>query len=143
MILLNKKYDQKEVAEMIMNFSQEFTPPLLQLSDIQYYIEKLSQHAYFARWIDNDRVCAFAAYYLNDVLQQLYISLIVVDSPHQRKGIGLKLVQELVAIANLRSYRSVALEVDKKNNSAYHFYVKLGFHKEEDRGRKLLMVKSL
>lgn len=27
MILLNKKYNQKEVAKMIMDFSQEFAPP--------------------------------------------------------------------------------------------------------------------
>ena len=143
MILLNKKYNQKEVTKLIMDFSHEFAPPLLQLSDIQLYIEKLSQYAYFAEWIENSKVCAFVAYYLNDVLQQLYVSLIAVDNSYQRRGIGYGLIQKLVVIARRRSYGSIALEVDKENSSAYQFSVKLGFLKEEDRGKKLLMIKAI
>ena len=115
----------------------------MQLSDIQLYIEKLSQYAYFAEWIENSKVCAFVAYYLNDVLQQLYVSLIAVDNSYQRRGIGYGLIQKLVVIARRRSYGSIALEVDKENSSAYQFYVKLGFLKEEDRGKKLLMIKAI
>jgi ribosomal protein S18 acetylase RimI-like enzyme len=58
---------------------------------------------------------------------QLFIRMIVVHPRYQRKGIGKKLLESVIASAGEQS-RSVGLEVFKINDVARAFYEKHGFN---------------
>jgi len=69
--------------------------------------------------------------------------LICVDTAFQSKGIGSRLISYLSSLANNGIFDSIALEVNKTNLKAYNFYVKQGFIETEDRGKKMLMIKTI
>lgn len=58
---------------------------------------------------------------------QLFIRMIVVHPHHQRKGIGRKLLESVIASGDEQS-KSIDLEVFKINDGAKKFYEKYGFN---------------
>ena len=60
---------------------------------------------------------------------QLFIRMIVVHPHHQRKGIGGKLLESVIASGKEQSKR-IGLEVFKINNEAKIFYESYGFNVE-------------
>ena len=95
--------------------------------------------------MDDDELLGFTAYYLNSEKHQIYITLICVDSNYQAHGIGGKMLAYIVANEKGRNvlYNTIALEVNKLNGKAHRFYLRQGFIEQEDRGEKLLMVKTI
>lgn len=91
---------------------------------------------------ENGEVEGFTAFYKNRDANQLYVTLICVDKVCQGHGIGSKMLQRLISL-RADGFQSIALEVTKSNEGAYHFYKKHGFIEQEDRGEKLLMVKDI
>ena len=87
----------------------------------------------------------FTAYYLNSAAHQVYVTLICVEAKHQARGIGGKMLEHIAASAKTidKNYDTIALEVNKRNNKAYSFYLRQGFKEKEDRGYKFLMVKTI
>ncbi len=57
---------------------------------------------------------------------QLFVRMIVVHPHHQRKGIGRKLLESVIASSNEQS-KGIGLEVFKINNEAKKFYERFGF----------------
>ncbi len=143
MIKINRKHDILEVNNLIRIISSAFTPPLIQQSEINNYIEKLSKFAYFAEYIEEDNILGVVAYYLNDELKQLYVTMIAVVPHYHGRGIGHLLIQEVIQIAISRSFCSIGLEVNKLNLKALSFYFKHGFVIIEDRPEKFLLYKSI
>lgn len=99
-------------------------------------------HASFVVCSEEDEIKAFTAFYKNTSARQLYITLICVDGQFQNHGIGGKMLETLESLKD-EGFDSIALEVVKKNLSAYQFYKKHGFVEQEDRGEKFLMLKKL
>ena len=95
--------------------------------------------------MEEDELLGFTAYYLNLGKHQIYITLICVDSGHQAHGIGGKMLEHIVTRIQTddKPYNTIALEVNKQNGKAHRFYQKQGFIEQEDRGEKLLMVKTI
>ena len=50
---------------------------------------------------------------------------------------------EVLESLKCEGFETIALEVVKTNQTAYHFYKKQGFIEQEDRGKKFLMRKTL
>lgn len=119
--------------------------PLSETLDLELYARKLSDKASFVVCYSNKEIIGFIAYYLNAKDRQVYITLICVDEGQQTHGIGSKMLEFLVSKVKQSDipYDSIALEVNKQNNKAYNFYIKHEFVEQEDRGKKLLMVKRL
>lgn len=69
---------------------------------------------------------------------QLFIRMIVVHPHHQRKGIGTKLLESVIASGNEQS-KSVRLEVFKINNEAKKFYERHGFTVEGETSSSYVM----
>ncbi len=60
---------------------------------------------------------------------QLYIRMIIVHPHHQRRGIGSKLLETVIALGKEQSKR-IGLEVFKINDDAKKFHEKHGFNVE-------------
>ena len=99
-------------------------------------------YASFVVCRDGKDVKGFAAFYKNVGAKQLYITLICVDKQLQGQGIGRQMLETLELLKS-EGFETIALEVVKTNQTAYHFYKKHGFIEQEDRGEKFLMRKTL
>lgn len=143
MTIENKNLSYGCVINTLKKVNELFTPPLSESVDIEQFADKLSKRADFAICYLQGKPSGFTAYYLNSAARQIYITLICVDRDFQSHGIGGKLIGHLKNIASVKGYTSIALEVNKANIKAYHFYKKLGFKEREDRGEKFLMIKEL
>ena len=62
---------------------------------------------------------------------QLFIRMFVVHPHHQRKGIGRKLLESVIASGDEQS-KGVGLEVFKINDGAKKFYERFGFSVEDE-----------
>lgn len=69
---------------------------------------------------------------------QLFIRMIVVHPHHQRKGIGSKLLEAVIASGNEQS-KGVGLEVFKINGEAKKFYERYGFNIEDETSSSYVM----
>ena len=56
-----------------------------------------------------------------------YISLVVVDEKHRGKGLGKKLIQKAIEIAEDKGCSKIILDVDSDNGAARALYETLGF----------------
>ena len=119
-----------------------FTPPISEGIDLKAYSEKLYAYASFVVCRDGKDVKGFAAFYKNVDAKQLYVTLICVDKQLQGQGLGGKMLEVLESLKG-DGFDTIALEVVKTNQTAYHFYKKHGFIELEDRGEKFLMRKTL
>ncbi len=60
-------------------------------------------------------------------LDEFHLANIAVDQRHQRKGIGTKLMQEMLKIAQEKKIKNIFLEVRRSNLPAQKFYERFGF----------------
>lgn len=134
---------QQQMLDLLLRFDSVFTPPHSESVDLEQYSAKLSRYACLLTVEEDDgSVVGFMAYYRNDDLHQLYVTIVCVDNAYQHKGIGSRLFERLESLAS-PGYTTIGLEVVKTNTKAYNFYKKHHFIVQEDRGTKLLMLKKL
>ncbi len=62
----------------------------------------------------------------------LWLTSLVVDKKHQRKGIGSQVIFELESLVLKKNLKSIELGVQEVNKNALRFYQKNGFLKAED-----------
>ena len=72
---------------------------------------------------------------------QLFVRMIVVHPHHQRKGIGRKLLELVIASAGEQS-KSIGLEVFKINGVARAFYERHGFDMADETPTSHIMVRA-
>lgn len=99
-----------------------------------YFIEALSEkffsNAEFYVALDEDEVFGFIAFYCNNIKEKTaFISMIIVNSISQGKGVGTLLLKKVISICNEKSFKTIRLEVDNNNKRAIGFYEKKGFKK--------------
>ena len=140
MISINKLCSE-EVLRLLIVAEKDFYPPSSLEIDLKRWAEKLSQHGYFVLTKENNKTLGLIAYYKNDEERFIYIPLFWVNSDYQRQGIGGQMLDALIKKYS-GNYNDIRLEVTK-TNSAYCFYLKKGFKKKEDRGKKFLMSLEL
>ena len=70
---------------------------------------------------------------------KIFIRMIVVHPRHQRKGIGSKLLESVIA-SGVEQSKSVGLEVFKINGGAKKFYERFGFNVEGENPTSYVMV---
>lgn len=72
---------------------------------------------------------------------RLFIRMIVVHPHHQRKGIGRKLLESVIAAGNEQS-KGIELVVFKINNEAIKFYERFGFTVEGENPTSYVMANA-
>lgn len=69
---------------------------------------------------------------------QMFIRMIVVHPQHQRKGIGSKLLESIIAAGKVQS-KNIGLEVFKINHEAKKFYERYGFNVDGETSSSYVM----
>ena len=73
----------------------------------------------------------------------LFVNILFVDRIHHGKGVGKRLVRELLQTAAAHVYDRICLKVRKENRAAFELYRAEGFHVEADEEDQFIMVKNL
>lgn len=138
-----KKY-QKDIEvfldeTLIDNFPKEFIPPNYSKNkyiEILKYIENKTAIIYFA--IEKENLLGWIwAYELNRLKEKrLHITEITVAKNFRGKGIGQKLLQQILNYAEINNYNAIDLMATSNNKKVINFYNKFGFIEERQ-----LMVK--
>ena len=144
MTFTNKKLDYETVLALLNQCENSFDPPLSH--NIPYtvsdYAKKLSEFAWFILCMEKEEIIGFTAYYLNQEGGFAYIPQIWVSDMHQRKGIGARMMEQLIIEAPV-NINAIRLEVRKNNEKAVSFYEKSGFKVMEDYDKKVLLEKII
>ena len=108
-------------------------------SDSEYF-EKLKNRAELIIHQSQENILGYVFFYCNDKNKKFsYITLIGTAQAARGKGVGIGLLQSVLAISKTRGFQSCRLEVRKENTTALNFYRCAGFLSIEDRGEKILM----
>ena len=115
--LINK--DNKKIAELESTF-----PNVLKVGSIKNDF-KNNPYTKYLIYIDNNKILGFLNY--NLIYDRIEIVNFNVLNNVQNKGIGSKLMEELIKEARLKKCQNITLEVRKDNQKAIHIYKKYGF----------------
>ena len=80
------RFSACDIERLLFRMSSQFTPPLSQQVDIQWYAIKLSERAEFLI-LDDEQVDSLVAFYTNHKEHKAYIPLVWVDGAKRRRGI--------------------------------------------------------
>ena len=86
---------------------------------------------------------AIREYQYSDISDAAELKRIFVREEYREKGLGTKLVFELIKWAEELGYKRIILETGKLLQEAYHVYQKAGFEKIENYGPYISMTESL
>lgn len=78
----------------------------------------------------NDHIVGYG--HLDKEGERVWLGIAVIES-ELGKGLGLKIMNELIKNAKQKKIKSLSLSVDKLNTAAIQLYEKLGFKKSEEK----------
>lgn len=127
----------------------EFEPAKIENIDEMLKIEKRSFHSHWNKQTFFDEISAENGYYLvakdknrilgysgfRFVLDEAHITTLAVHHRSRKKGIGTKLIEQLIKDARPMGLKKLYLEVRQSNTPAQKIYKKMGF-KVIDRRRE-------
>ena len=100
----------------------------------QTFLDELSaENGYYIKIKDKDRIMGYSGF--RHVLDEAHITTLAVHHKFRKKGIGSKLIEQLIKDARARGLKKLYLEVRQSNIPAQKIYKKLGF-KVIDRRRE-------
>lgn len=89
---------------------------------------KFASSAVVAKACTENCLQGFVAYYANNLDTKMgFVSMIIVKSEAQRKGVGTFLLQYVENDCKNRGIKSISLEVNLENKQAIEFYLKNGW----------------
>lgn len=112
----------KDLEEVLMIEKENFKYPWKK-SYFEYDLRRPNAYCLVAE-IDNKVVGYIVAW---EMVDEFHLANISVDKNHQRKGIGKRLMDELITIAKARDIRRIYLETRVSNIIAQNFYQKFNF----------------
>lgn len=111
---------------------------------IKLLSQKFSKNGQFIVAEENDEIVGVAGFYCNDMIRKMgFLSMIIVRSCYQKKGIGLFLLETVERMCIDAGMNKLRLEVDIYNIVAQKFYITHGFSNTERIENSLYMEKSL
>jgi ribosomal protein S18 acetylase RimI-like enzyme len=139
------QYTQGTASEEAIFFhlnqcKEDFIPPLDSKVNIKEYSAKIFNHAVtFEAWHDDIMVGLVAAYF-NDLENKTgYITNVSIIRTYRGKGVACNLLNNCLAHARQKCFKSICLEVSALNSRAVLIYEKTGFQVKEDRDTLLIM----
>ncbi len=116
--------DTRPLAESMAFY--EAQGELHDIDDLQN--EYICNHGTFLVMTDEDRIiCTGAVRRIDDEICELKRLWLLFD--YHGKGLGYRMIQELLAFARAEGYRRMRLETDQEHqHRAFEFYKRFGFH---------------
>jgi len=117
--------------EAILNTTSVYDYKVHTLKDREQWYEKKKQDGYpLLVFEENGRVVAFATFgpfrewpaYKYTIEHSLYV-----HKDYRNKGIGTKLMEEIIKIANEREYATLVAGIDAANENSIKMHEKIGF----------------
>lgn len=130
-MIIKKISNKNEIQTIMIKCKDSFYSAKAKNIDfIEALSEKFCLNAEFYVALDKDEVLGFIAFYCNNIKEKIsFISMIIVNSISQGKGVGTLLLKKVINICNEKSFKTIRLEVDNNNKRAIGFYEKKGFKK--------------
>lgn len=136
-----------DVADVVAIEAEAFTTPW-KASTFQSLMERPAAEL----WVLDDPEAGVVGYAVVwCILDQGEIANIAVSSTHRGRGLGARLLEEMLEVAGTRGVKTMYLEVRVSNEAARRLYERYGFHRvgtrreyyESPREDALVMVKRL
>ena len=146
---LNQTLDHDRVDRLLKKLDLAYTPPLSTLLDIRDYAAKLVEHATILIADLDGSDIGIAAMYANDLTaKRAFLTTIGVLPDFRGFGIGSRMLEALIEIAQEQGMKTILLEVHPSNTAAmrlYHKYsfVKTGHEEKHSYENSLFMMKQL
>lgn len=133
-----------DIYEYLVKVSPYFVPTLDEIVDIKEYAEKIYEFAYRIEYFEEDKLCGFLGYYLNETENFSFITTLSVLPEFRSQGIAQKLMDNLVEKSLLNSkIQRIELEVSIQNLRAHAFYLRNDFKKVQQKLSTLILAKTL
>lgn len=118
----------KMIYEFLKSVDSDFPVLLSSKTDLYTLANKLQAKATICAEIENDRIIAMVAGYINDTTNKTAFLTVLATLPSARnRGLASKLIKEFIIKAKYSNMKLVHLYTDKTNNAAIKLYQKLGF----------------
>ena len=131
-----------KIQELIENYNYPNEGFIVDI-DIEGYIKKLLEKAVILTFYENN-LGAFIAFYANDTKSNIgFLSMLIVDSELQGKGLGYMLYKQSEDYLKQRGFTIYQLEVNRKNSNVLNFYIGLGFYVISIKSNFIKMQKDL
>lgn len=118
----------EDIYEVLKTFEEHMPRLAAKVGSYYSYAEKLSKNAHFLFAKDEGEILGFISFYANDFISCIgFISLIIVSSKVQKKGIGALLLNGCFRRMKESGMAMAKLEVEKTNSNAIAFYKHMGF----------------
>lgn len=119
-----QKMRREDISQVIKLERRSFTVPWSEQAFCDEITNKLA--FYLLGWM-GDQVIAYAGMWL--IVDEAHITNVAVDSHLRGKGIGKRLMQQMLTIAAEHSAKAMTLEVRPSNKAALALYNNLGFER--------------
>lgn len=120
--------DKERLRNHMNDIKDIMVPPLTGRVALDEYVEKLAQNADLFYAMEGEVTCGSCAVYLNQGIG--YITSISILPDFWRRGIGTKLLDEVIRVAKKYKIEVITLRVLESNKKAVKFYKKFGFEVE-------------
>ena len=131
--------ESQTIKEFLINIDDVVIPKLSERVELSQYADKLSGLADLFYLLDEQKVVANAAVYLNHE-KICYISSFAVLPQYQKMGLGRRLFTAVREETEKRGMERIDLEVYESNEKAERFYRKMGFALVEKKEKWLKMT---
>ena len=126
-----KKAAENDIYSHLVRCDEEFSPRLSTRVDLSEYSGKLHESSItFEAWNEGLLISLVAGYF-NDKGKRVYISNVSTEKIHWGKGLGKKLIVNLIEFAKTKKFNDIRLDVYMENSKAIQLYEHLNFIKTE------------
>ena len=133
-----------EILNHLLEVDNLFTPHLSSKVNLKSFSLQIYDCAItIEAWNENKLVGLLSAYFNDFKNKSGFINHIAVSSKFQNLGISIKLLKKSFAYAKKNEFKSINLEVAKKNTIAMDIYIKLGFKSIDENTNNIIMGKKL
>ena len=129
-----------EVFNHLLNCKDDFIPALDETVDIAAYSKKIVENAItFEAW-ENENLTGLIAVYCNDINKQTaFITNVSVLNKSSGRGIAGQLLTACVKYVTDKNFKTIELQVNKKNKQAINLYKKHNFEETLVNGESVTM----
>jgi len=123
-----KEQDCAELATFLEKVDHSFRPTLSSRIEFRSFAVKVLSKGVVLKVVDEDKVVAVTIFYANDQVEKTaYLSVVAVLDECRGRGIGKRLVAEVIQMSRSRGMRRITVQMNPENEAAVALYTSLGF----------------
>lgn len=136
--------DQISIEKVLFEFEEYLFDKEISVERLRKLAKKFADFGVFIVAFSGGVKVGYVAFYCNDNINyRAYISMIVVKTAYQKKGLGTYLLKKAINIAKKNGMQSITLTVCKCNYIARDFYMRNGFEQMGENEGTLYMEKKM